>query len=220
MPTSPSSDATASACHASGSSRGLLQRYSSHDESTGESAGIYPSDSEESLSGFLESDLRKSIPPVYELTEPSRVERYPIVDVLRPWARASGTRDVGGIPHFLDRRGHAGTPGFVRARSGAACGRGEGEGPMTPGGASPSMVSSARSLRRSSLMRDAQRDAFLSESQGWRRRDSAPVPSDLRSVAAWSILLEPRGLPTLHTFRSWPTLGSCSRTCALTAGET
>ena len=62
---------------------GLIQKYYSYDESTGEWAGIYLWDSEESLARYLESDLRKSIPEAYELTEPPRVERFPIVDVLR-----------------------------------------------------------------------------------------------------------------------------------------
>ncbi len=62
---------------------GLLQKYYSYDESTGEWAGIYLWDTEESLAAYLESDLRKSIPAAYELTQAPRIERYPIVDVLR-----------------------------------------------------------------------------------------------------------------------------------------
>lgn len=62
---------------------GLVQKYYSVDESTGEWAGIYLWDSDESLAAYLESDLRKTIPSAYELTEPPRVERFPIVDVLR-----------------------------------------------------------------------------------------------------------------------------------------
>ena len=63
---------------------GLVQKYYSYDESTGEWAGIYLWDTEESLSSYLESDLRKTIPTAYELTEPPRLERFRIVDVLRP----------------------------------------------------------------------------------------------------------------------------------------
>lgn len=63
---------------------GLLQKYYSYDESTGEWAGIYLWDSEASLAKYLESDLRESIAAAYELTEPPRIERFPIVDVLRP----------------------------------------------------------------------------------------------------------------------------------------
>jgi len=62
---------------------GLIQKYYSYDESTGEWAGIYLWDGEESLSSYLESELRKSIATAYELTEPPRLERFPIVDVLR-----------------------------------------------------------------------------------------------------------------------------------------
>jgi len=62
---------------------GLLQKYYAYDESTGDWAGIYLWDSEESVARYLESDLRKSIPTAYELTEPPRIERFRIVDVLR-----------------------------------------------------------------------------------------------------------------------------------------
>lgn len=62
---------------------GLVQKYYSYDESSGEWAGIYLWDSEESLAKYLDSDLRKTIPAAYELTEPPRMERFPIVDVLR-----------------------------------------------------------------------------------------------------------------------------------------
>ena len=62
---------------------GLLQKYYSFDESTGEWAGIYLWDSEESVTAYLESDLRKSIAAAYELVEPPTIERYPVVDVLR-----------------------------------------------------------------------------------------------------------------------------------------
>jgi heme-degrading monooxygenase HmoA len=62
---------------------GLLQKFYSYDSSTEEWSGIYIWESEESAAAYLESDLRKSIPSAYELTEPPRVERFPIVDVLR-----------------------------------------------------------------------------------------------------------------------------------------
>ena len=62
---------------------GLLQKYYSYDSSTGEWAGIYLWESEESAAAYLESDLRKSIPSAYELTQPPRIDRFPIVDVLR-----------------------------------------------------------------------------------------------------------------------------------------
>jgi len=62
---------------------GLIQKYYSYDATTEEWAGIYLWDSEESAAAYLESDLRKSIPSAYELTQPPRVDRFPIVDVLR-----------------------------------------------------------------------------------------------------------------------------------------
>ena len=62
---------------------GLVQKYYAYDESTGEWAGIYLWESEEFLAEYLESDLRKSILTAYELTEPPRLERFRIVDVLR-----------------------------------------------------------------------------------------------------------------------------------------
>jgi heme-degrading monooxygenase HmoA len=63
--------------------RGLLQKYYSYDSSTEEWAGIYLWESEEAAAAYLESDLRKTISSAYELTQPPRVERFPIIDVLR-----------------------------------------------------------------------------------------------------------------------------------------
>jgi len=62
---------------------GLVQKYYSYDSSTEEWAGIYLWDSEESAASYLESDLCKTISSAYELTQPPRIERFPIVDVLR-----------------------------------------------------------------------------------------------------------------------------------------
>lgn len=62
---------------------GLIQKYYAYDEATGEFAGIYLWDSEGSVKKYLESDLRKTIPAAYELTEPPKIERFRIVDVLR-----------------------------------------------------------------------------------------------------------------------------------------
>jgi heme-degrading monooxygenase HmoA len=63
---------------------GLIQKYYAYDERTEEWAGFYFWDSEKSLAKYLESDLRKSIPAAYELTEPPRTEHFRIVEVLRP----------------------------------------------------------------------------------------------------------------------------------------
>lgn len=62
---------------------GLVQKYFSYDQSTMEWAGIYLWDSQENLDAYLESDLRKSIPSAYGLTEPPKIEFYPIVGMLR-----------------------------------------------------------------------------------------------------------------------------------------
>lgn len=62
---------------------GLLQKYYSYDSSTEEWAGIYLWESEESAAAYLESDLRKTIATAYELIQPPRIERFPVVDVLR-----------------------------------------------------------------------------------------------------------------------------------------
>jgi heme-degrading monooxygenase HmoA len=66
---------------------GLVQKYYSCDDATGEWAGIYFWDSEESLAAYLESDLRKSIPEAYELIGPPRIEKFQLVDVLRKSSR-------------------------------------------------------------------------------------------------------------------------------------
>lgn len=63
---------------------GLVQKYYSRDEATGEVAGIYFWESEEALQAYLESDLRKTIPTAYELTEPPVIERFNLVDTLHP----------------------------------------------------------------------------------------------------------------------------------------
>jgi hypothetical protein len=62
---------------------GLVQKYYSHDESTGELAGIYLWESRAALDAYLESDLRKTIASAYELTEPPQIESFSIVDVLK-----------------------------------------------------------------------------------------------------------------------------------------
>jgi len=65
---------------------GLLQKYYSYDAGTEEWAGVYLWESEEALAAYMESDLRKTIPTAYELTAPPQLERFPIVDALRPGA--------------------------------------------------------------------------------------------------------------------------------------
>jgi quinol monooxygenase YgiN len=62
---------------------GLVQKYYSYDEAANEWAGIYLWENEEALAAYLESDLKKSIAEAYELTAPPKIQRLPIVDMLR-----------------------------------------------------------------------------------------------------------------------------------------
>lgn len=62
---------------------GLLQKFYSYDEATGEWAGIYLWESQAALDVYLASDLRSSIPSAYELVGKPQVERFSIIDVLR-----------------------------------------------------------------------------------------------------------------------------------------
>ncbi len=62
---------------------GLVQKYYSYDPESQEYAGIYFWESEDAVAAYLESDLRKTIPTAYELTQPPVIERFPIVAALR-----------------------------------------------------------------------------------------------------------------------------------------
>jgi hypothetical protein len=62
---------------------GLVQKYYAYDPATEEWAGIYLWESEEAAGAYLASDLRKTIASAYELEKPPRIERFPIVQVLR-----------------------------------------------------------------------------------------------------------------------------------------
>lgn len=63
---------------------GLLQKYYVYDPSSDEWGGVYLWDSQASLDEYMESDLRKSIPEVYEVVGTPRLEISTIRDVLRP----------------------------------------------------------------------------------------------------------------------------------------
>jgi len=63
---------------------GLLQKYYVHDPLTDEWGGYYFWDSRNSLEAFLESDLRRSIPEVYEIVGQPRIETLTVVELLRP----------------------------------------------------------------------------------------------------------------------------------------
>ncbi|MFQ6028146.1 MAG: YdhR family protein [Dehalococcoidia bacterium] len=60
---------------------GLLQKYYVCDTQTGEYAGIYVWDSEESMNEFRQSELAKSIPMAYQAQGQPRIE---LLDVLMP----------------------------------------------------------------------------------------------------------------------------------------
>ena len=62
---------------------GLLQKYYVEIGTEGEYGGIYVWDSLESLKAFRESDLARSIPGAYEVTEPPNVEIMNILFQLR-----------------------------------------------------------------------------------------------------------------------------------------
>lgn len=62
---------------------GLVQKYYLYDPSTNEWGGLYLWDSQTSLDNFLESDLRRSIPDVYQIEGTPRIEAVAVVDTLR-----------------------------------------------------------------------------------------------------------------------------------------
>ena len=63
---------------------GLLQKYYLYDPVSGEWGGLYFWDSQASLDEYLESDLRRSIPDVYQIVGTPRTESINVVDILRP----------------------------------------------------------------------------------------------------------------------------------------
>jgi heme-degrading monooxygenase HmoA len=62
---------------------GLLQKYYVNRPGEGEYAGVYIWDSLESLAAFRESELAKSIPSAYEVSEPPVIEVGEIMFPLR-----------------------------------------------------------------------------------------------------------------------------------------
>lgn len=62
---------------------GLLQKYYLHDPDTGEFGGLYVWDSQKSLDGFLQSDLRKTIAETYQIVGEPRIEVLNVGEILR-----------------------------------------------------------------------------------------------------------------------------------------
>lgn len=62
---------------------GLLQKYYVKTDQLGEYGGVYVWDSQESLQSYRESDLAKSIPEAYEITEAPKIEFMDILFQLR-----------------------------------------------------------------------------------------------------------------------------------------
>jgi len=62
---------------------GLLQKYYLNRSGDGEYAGVYIWDSRDSLTSFRESELAKSIPAAYQLSEPPVIEVSEIMFPLR-----------------------------------------------------------------------------------------------------------------------------------------
>lgn len=62
---------------------GLVQKYYLQEPASGEIAGLYLWDSPESLGGFRDSELRKTIAKAYEAVGEPRVEVFQIFEILR-----------------------------------------------------------------------------------------------------------------------------------------
>ena len=62
---------------------GLIQKYYVKGPGDGEYAGVYIWDSSDSLASFRESELVKSIPAAYQLSEPPAIEIREIMVPLR-----------------------------------------------------------------------------------------------------------------------------------------
>ena len=63
--------------------QGLLQKIYGRDESTGDVCGIYFFEDQDALAGFRESELAKTIPTAYEVSE-IRMETYEVLYPLYP----------------------------------------------------------------------------------------------------------------------------------------
>ncbi len=73
---------------------GLLQKYYVREPQTGEFAGIYFWDSEESLRAFRASELARTITSAYQVVEPPRVETLELLFPLPAKASENETLDT------------------------------------------------------------------------------------------------------------------------------
>lgn len=62
---------------------GLIQKYYGYEEQTGEFAGIYLWDSEQSMREYQTSELARTIPVAYKATGKPRVEFFEVLFPLR-----------------------------------------------------------------------------------------------------------------------------------------
>ncbi len=62
---------------------GLMQKFYGREIGTGEFAGIYVWDSEESLAKFRESELARTIAAAYDAQGTPRIEAFEVLDQLR-----------------------------------------------------------------------------------------------------------------------------------------
>ena len=62
---------------------GLIQKYYTKDDQTGEIAGVYIWDSMDSLKEFRDSELARTIPSAYQAEGPPKVEILEVFLILR-----------------------------------------------------------------------------------------------------------------------------------------
>ena len=70
---------------------GLLQKYYTRDDKTGERGAVYVWESEAALAAFRESELAHSMAEAYQIEGEKRVELFDVVLVLRDENKVSNT---------------------------------------------------------------------------------------------------------------------------------
>jgi hypothetical protein len=63
---------------------GLLQKYYAREGSTGDYVGVHVFESEESLVQYRHSELPRSLPVAYAMSEQPRIETFEVLFPLRP----------------------------------------------------------------------------------------------------------------------------------------